>query len=284
MRVGGFGGALNITVSARIIYVRMEEVELRLVLLLVLFVAGFLVGDELVLKDGRRLRGEVEKKEGFYLLRTRHGWVRVKASDVVAVMQGEPERGVIRQDAGKETSFDACFRRGRKLLAEGKIGKGRLELLGALRMRPHDVRVWLALGFVPTRDGWRFVSRKQDRQEKAKGAEEKARSGVPQGVRMDARRVVERGLSRLARRLQRKEQRREVFPVTAERSQRSLWGGGRWVFTPYGWAWMETPWRWVNWYGWGWPLYRGFRTRIVITGEDCGSSSNRGGFSGRIRR
>ena len=67
------------------------EVEDRVVRWIV-FVAvgavfGVLIADELLLKDGRRLRGKVEKDGNAYIVRTRFGWVRVKADKHIGVAQ-----------------------------------------------------------------------------------------------------------------------------------------------------------------------------------------------------
>ncbi len=225
-------------------------------------VFGVLVADELLLKDGRRLRGKVEKDGNAYIVRTRFGWVRVKADKVVDVIKGEAthRRGAEKASDSLlfEGSFEESYRRGVLFMREGKLEKGRFELLRALGMRPHDVRVWLKLGFTPTKDGWRYEARKVVKEQKR--YEEVAKK-VPVGEGAKARELVEKGLARLERRLRSRQ--KEVIPALPEQGEES--GGWRWERTPYGWAWMPSnDWGWRVWQPFGWPLYRGNRCNITI--------------------
>jgi len=225
-------------------------------------VLGVLVADELLLKDGRRLRGEVQKEGDAYILRTRFGWVRVEADKVVDVMKGGAtgRRGA-KKVCGSllfEGVFEESYRRGVRFLRDGELEKGRLELLRALGMRPHDVRVWLKLGFIPTKDGWLYKAEEVAKEQKRS---EEVAYKVPVGERIKARELVERGLARLERHL--RSRRKKVIPVLHKQGEES--GGWCWERRPYGWAWVPSnDWRWRVWQPFGWPLYRGNRCSIVI--------------------
>ena len=233
-----------------------------MVLLAVGTVFGVLVADELLLKDGRRLRGKAEKVGNAYILRTRFGWVRIEANKVAGVIKEATDRRLSAEKVPGslllEGAFEESYRRGVWLLKEGRLKKGREELLRALGMRPHDVRVWLKLGFTPTIDGWRYEGTKvAKRQRKSDGSAYKFCAG--EGMR--ARELVESGLARLGKRLQSRH--KKVVPVLSEQDEE--FGGLRLEQTPYGWRWVPSDERkWRIWQPFGWPLYRGNRCTIVI--------------------
>jgi len=237
-------------------------------------VFGVLVADELLLKDGRRLRGKVEKDGNAYILRTRFGWVRMEADKVAGVIKEATDRRLSAEKVPGsllfEGAFEESYKRGVWLLKEGRLKKGREELLRALGMRPHDVRVWLKLGFTPTRDGWRYESAKvAKRRRRSDGSAYKvcAEEGI------NVRELVESDLARLGKRL--RSRHKKVVPVLSEQDKESV--GWRLQQTPYGWQLVPNDdWKWRIWQPFGWPLYRGNRCSIVI---DRGALRN---LSGRI--
>jgi len=233
-----------------------------MVFIAVVAVLSALVGDELLLEDGRRLRGEVEKDGNAYVLRTRFGWVRIEANKVAGVIKEGANKqlsaGKVSGSLSFEGSFEESYRRGVWLLKDGRLKRGREELLRALGMRPHDVRVWLKLGFAPTRDGWRYEAAKVARE---RSRCELAAQKVGVGGEMRVRELVELGLARLGKRLRRRY--KKMVPTFREQDEES--GAWRLEQTPYGWQWVPGDNReWRIWQPFGWPLYRGNRCSVVI--------------------
>ena len=231
---------------------------MRVVALSVLFGVGLLIGDELILKDGRRLRGTVEKEGSVYILRTKHGWVRVPARDVLEVAKTQ---ATVRKAAKPAPpSFNSLFNNGMVLLERGRITDGKLLLLKALMLRPHDVRVWLKLGFVPDGKGWRYTAQRTEEP----ALDVVKPPTVPEGEIPATRALVEKGLDRLARRVRRRSSPRLTIPCYPPPRP-------GWYTAPYLWGWRRSYWRGTIWFpiGTAWlPVYRGNRVTVVVTGGE----------------
>jgi len=126
----------------------VEDVVLRFAAVFVMVGAALVVcADELLLRDGRVLRGEVARDGDRYVVEGLYGRMTVPAEEVVKVFRKTSAERVEPDD----DDFDAQVR----LAKAARSGDERLwRWMLALRKRPDDARARHALGFLWGPEGW----------------------------------------------------------------------------------------------------------------------------------